>query len=385
MRTPKSFLLFSLAVALVTLGACRKQASNQPTANSNDAAPHEAPVGGKALAGDKFYFRGTIASNLPIEMILTRDGDRLTGTYFYPKLGKNINLVGTIDKGGSVELKESDESGKDTGIFKGKWKPAIDSPDPGLNEIEGKWSKPDGSKETPFQVVQQPIEFSAAVRITPKVIKEANKGKHYTVDAEYPQIEGDARFDNFNREARSVITKDVAAFKTAETSAEADTGSETPAETLDSTLDIRYEIRRATDDLISVEFTEGSYERGAAHGNSNTTVINYDVKHGKKLALADLFNPKSNFLNLISAYCIKDLRDQAKKDKDSMLDEEMMKSGASPRADNYQAWAITKKGLWITFDPYQVAAYAAGPQFVLVPYSALKDIIKPDGPLAFAK
>jgi len=385
MRTPKSFLLFSLAVALVTLGACRKQASNQPTANSNDAAPHEAPVGGQALAGDKFYFRGTIASNLPIEMILTRDGDRLTGTYFYPKVGKNINLVGTIDKGGSVELKESDESGKDTGIFKGKWKPAIDSPDPGLNEIEGKWSKPDGSKETPFQVVQQPIEFSAAVRITPKVIKEANKAKHYTVDAEYPQIEGDARFDNFNREARSVITKDVAAFKTAETSAEADTGSETPAETLDSTLDIRYEIRRATDDLISVEFTEGSYERGAAHGNSNTTVINYDVKHGKKLALADLFNPKSNFLNVISAYCIKDLRDQAKKDKDSMLDEEMMKSGASPRADNYQAWAITKKGLWITFDPYQVAAYAAGPQFVLVPYSALKDIIKPDGPLAFSK
>jgi hypothetical protein len=48
--------------------------------------------------------------------------------------------------------------------------------------------------------------------------------------------------------------------------------------------------------------------------------------------------------------------------------------------------AITKKGLWITFDPYQVAAYAAGPQTVLVPYSALKDIIKPDGPVAtFAK
>ncbi len=69
-----------------------------------------------------------------------------------------------------------------------------------------------------------------------------------------------------------------------------------------------------------------------------------------------------------------------------MMDEEMMKSGASPRADNYRAVSITKKGLWVTFDPYQVAAYAAGPQHVLVPYSALKDIIKPDGPVAaFAK
>jgi hypothetical protein len=35
--------------------------------------------------------------------------------------------------------------------------------------------------------------------------------------------------------------------------------------------------------------------------------------------------------------------------------------------------------LGITFDPYQVAAYAAGPQNVLVPFSALKEIIKPDG------
>jgi hypothetical protein len=315
-------------------------------------------------------------------MTLVRDGDRLTGTYFYPKVGKNITLGGTIDKAGNVELKESGESGKDTGVFKGKWKPATDSPDPSLNEIEGKWSKPDGSKETAFQVVQQPIEFTGAVRVTPKVIKETNKEKHYTVDAEYPQIEGDPRFDNFNREARGPIMKDVAAFKTAETVKESDSTSETPAETLDSTLDIGYEIRYATDDLISVEFTEGEYSRGAAHGNSSTTVVNYDVKNGKKLALADLFNPKSNYLSVISAYCIKALKDRSKKENDSMLSDELIQSGASPRADNYRAWAITKKGLWITFDPYQVAAYAGGPQNVLVPYSALKDIIKADGPVA---
>ena len=106
------------------------------------------------------------------------------------------------------------------------------------------------------------------------------------------------------------------------------------------------------------------------------------VKNGKKLSLADLFNPKSNYLSVISSYCINDLKQQSKKNKDSMIDADMMRSGASARADNYKAWAITKKGLWITFDPYQVAPYAAGPQHVLVPYSALKDVIKPDGPVA---
>jgi Protein of unknown function (DUF3298) len=386
MRTPRNCILLYLAIVLISLGACRKQASNQPTANSNDAAVHEAPVGGKALAGEKFYFRGTIAGNLSIEMTLVRDGDRLTGTYFYPKVGKNITLGGTVDKAGNVELKESDESGKETGVFKGQWKPATDSPDPSLNEIEGKWSKLDGSKVAPFQVSQQPIEFTGAVRVTPKVIKEANKGKHYRVDGEYPQIEGDPRFDSFNREARALITKDVAAFKTGQTVEENNPGEVLADEARESTLDIGYEIRCATDDLISVEFTEATFEAGAVHGGSATIVLNYDVKNGKKLTLADLFNPKSNYLTVISAYCIKALKDQSKKNNDSMPDEELLKSGASPRADNYRAWAITKKGLWITFDPYQVASYAAGPQYVLVPYSAVKDFIKAGGPAAaFAK
>jgi hypothetical protein len=381
-------LLFLLPViAVIALGACRKQPAPRPqSANSNVAMTQDAPLSGAATNGEKFYFRGTIAGNLRIEMMLLRDGERLTGSYFYPKVGKNIALSGTIDKDGNVSISESDDSGKQTGVFKGKWKPATDSPDPILNEIDGKWSRPDGSKETAFLVSQQPIEFTGAARVTPKVIKEANKEKRYTVDAEYPQIEGDARFDKFNREARSLITKDVAAFKTAETVSETDPGNETPAEKVDSTLDVGYEIRYATDDLISVEFTESDYERGAAHSNISTTVLNYDVKNGKKLSLGDLFNPKANYLKTISDYCIKELKDRSKKDKDSMLDDEMMKSGASPRADNYKAWAITKKGLWITFDPYQVAAYAAGPQYVLVPYPALKDLMKPDGPVgSFAK
>src|SRR5262249_1630530 len=95
----------------------------------------------------------------------------------------------------------------------------------------------------------------------------------------------------------------------------------------------------------------------------------------------DLFSAK-NYLSVISNYCMKDLRERARQDPDSMIAEDMMTTGASPRADNYRAVAITKKGLWVTFDPYQVAPYAAGPQNVLVPYSAVKDTIKPDSAIA---
>jgi len=388
MKTRRILLFLLSVIAVVALGACRKQpAQSQQNANSN-ATPsaQDTPASGVTMNGEKFYFRGTIAGNLKIEMTLLRDGERLTGSYFYPKVGKNIALSGAIDKDGNVSISESDDGGKQTGVFKGKWKAATDSPDSTLNEIDGKWSRPDGSKETAFLVSQQPIEITGAARFAPKVIKEANKEKHYTVAAEYPQIEGDARFEKFNREARSLITKDVAAFKTAETAEPAEPTNVLADEARESSFDIGYQIRFATDDLISVEFSEGTYEAGAAHPNSSTTVLNYDVRNGKKLALADLFNPKATYLKAISDYCIKELKDRSKKDKDSMVDDGMMKSGASPRADNYKAWTITRKGLWIVFDPYQVAAYAAGPQYVLVPYTALKDLIKPDGPVgSFAK
>lgn len=369
----KIYFMLAIVTAIAICGACRKSTSNT-NSNTNGATALQQTVGGGAApVGEKFYFRGWISS-LSIEMTLLRDGERLTGTYLYPRVGKNIDLSGSIDKDGNIDLRESDETGKQTGAFKGKWK----SNELGLAEIEGKWSRPDGSKETEFDVTQQPIEFTGAIRVVPKVIRENNKESKYSVNAEYPQIEGDAGFDAFNQQARQMITKDVAAFKTSETEG-LDEANDLPDETQTSTLEIGYSLHLATDDLISVAFSEGQYSRGAAHGSSITVVLNYDVKNRKKLQLADLFNPKSNYLSVISAYCIKDLKEQSK--KNDMLMEDQIQEGAAPRADNYSAWTITRKGLWVSFDPYQVAAYAAGPQHVLVPYAALQGIIKPDGPI----
>ena len=384
MKIRNPSLVLIVVCGFVFSVACRRQTANQ-SANANNANQQAAPLGGMASAGDTFHFRGTIASNLKIEMTLLRDGERLSGSYFYPKVGKNIALKGTIDKDGNLELKESDETGKDTGVFKGKWKSATEA-ELDLSQIEGKWSKADGSKQTAFLVTEQPITFSGPQRVVPKLIKETNKDAHYNIDAEYPQIEGgDARFDKFNKDVRAMVTKDVATWKTGETTREGEMAPGTEEETQNSDFGIGYDIRWATDDLISVEFSEGGYSRGAAHPNSWTSVLNYDLKNGKKLALADLFKPKSNYLGVISSYCITNLKQQSKK-KDLQLDDETITSGAGPKPDNYKSCAITKKGFWITFDAYQVGPYAAGPQYVLVPYAVLKDLITPDGPIgSFAK
>jgi hypothetical protein len=148
-----------------------------------------------------------------------------------------------------------------------------------------------------------------------------------------------------------------------------------------SDLSIGYNIGMANDNLISIEFDIGGYSEGAAHPNSYTEVLNYDVKAGKKLKLGDLFKPSVKYLQTISDFCIKDLKKQSKANGSSLPDD-MIASGAAPKAENYKSWTITRKGLSITFDAYQVGPYAAGPQKVIVPYSVLKGLSKPDGPIS---
>ena len=150
-----------------------------------------------------------------------------------------------------------------------------------------------------------------------------------------------------------------------------------------SNLHVAYTVVLAQDDLISVKFDVGSYYQGAAHPNAYSDVINFDLKNGKQLKLGDLFKPGAKFLQTIADYSIADLKKQG---KDKGLTDEEIQNGAAPQAKNYQSWNVTKKGLGITFDAYQVGPYAAGPQFVMVPYSSLKDVINPDGPIGpFAK
>jgi hypothetical protein len=74
-------------------------------------------------------------------------------------------------------------------------------------------------------------------------------------------------------------------------------------------------------------------------------------------------------LQVISDYCVTELT--------ARLGADGWMGGAGPDLANYKTWNITPSGLVVTFDPYQVAAYAAGPQEVLIPYDALSAIYLP--------
>jgi uncharacterized protein DUF3298 len=366
-----------LFVAVVCfLNACQKQPrSTQQVTNVESTPQQQAAAGGVTPALETKYFRGSIGSALGLQMKLTRDGQKLLGSYYYQKIGKKIDLRGSVDETGNIVLEEFDAGGKQTGTFKG----LQTTNESGLIDIAGSWIRPNGNEQIAFSLHQEPIEFTGPVEIAGKQINEENKKLNYEISVEYPQITGSTNpgAEKFNQQSRALATGLVAEFR--KDMSEWD-GAD-PESTSGSDLGAGYSIAVATDDLISVDFGIGSYFQGAAHPNSYSRVINFDLKNGKPLRLADLFKPDAKYLQAIANYCIKDLQKQSKARED-MLDDVSIQEGAGPTAKNYRSWTITKKGLGINFDSYQVGPYVAGPQFVLVPYSALKDIIKPDGPLA---
>src|SRR6185369_1198464 len=380
-----SILVFCLIIAV----GCRKTAappaaSAPPQAQAGASPLLDPSQGGATPVAQTKHFKGSIGSSLDLQMKLVRTGDQLAGSYFYQKVGTRIDLRGNVDKDGNLTLEEFDKSGKQTGLFKGLW--AVDASD-GLITLAGNWSRPPGEKDsdkkTAFSVHEEPITFTGDVDLAEKQIKESNKKLMYEIDARYPQLTGGSNpnFEKFNQVVRAPVMKEVAGFKKAMAPEEGE--EPRPEGSMGSDLNVSYDVALAQDDLISVGYSIGSYYQGAAHPNTVSDVVNYDLKNGKPLKLADLFKPGAKYLQAIANYCIADLKKQGK-DK-GLLDEEIQ-NGAAPNAKNYQSWTITKKGLGINFDAYQVGPYAAGPQYVLVPYSSLKDLINPEGPVAqFAK
>ncbi len=380
MKLVRFYIVLIASLFIVTSLSCKSKqsgvASDVNTGSDNANAQlgtQPGGVSGAKTAGGK-VFKGAV-SDKPVQMTLKREGDQLSGTYSYLKIGSDLSLQGLIDKEGNFTLKESDNSGKQTGEFKGKWSDPANLP---TATLDGTWSKPGSDQTLSFYATEQVVEFASGLRVVTKEINEADKNKKYTIDAKYPELTGAANpnAEKFNQEVRSLVTKEVQGFKK---DAQEMSEEDMPDTETGSYLDLGYDLTLAKDELVSVAFGVSTYSRGAAHPNHYTVVFNYDLRSGTKLKLSDLFNPGSGYLQNISRYSIDDLKRQAGKDG---YDEEWFETGAGAKEENYENWNISKKGLAITFDPYQVASYAEGPKNVVVPYASLKEVIKPDGALS---
>lgn len=369
--------LFVFAILLLSLpGGAAVAARAQDAPRALDGAKL-APADVRPAADGEKIFRGYVDKYEARMRLRHAPGGRLSGSYSYEGRGGELTLKGSLDGKGGFTLEEFDGA-KKTGTFKGTWDERDYQPEASLS---GDWTRPGGRGGTYFYFVEQPAAAGGPA-VTPKQVKEVNKKRGYEISVEYPQVEG---AEKFNRLAESFITKEVADFKR-------DAGREPGEkdfmpEAGDDSLNARYHLRLVTPELISVEFAMSYYAHGAAHPSHGFHVVNYDAAAGRELSLADLFRPGSGYLKKVSEVAVKQIR---RWNKDSAgqgggepyLLEEGITEGAAPSAENYKNWTITPRGLVITFDYYQLGAYAAGAPSVILPYADLKDVLRADGPLA---
>jgi hypothetical protein len=216
-----------------------------------------------------------------------------------------------------------------------------------------------------------PVPLIHSVTLVSVASQETSQKPAYTLKAQTPQLQGssDPRVVQFNNEMTQITQEEIARFKDNARVAVIIPGAG------GSGYDQQYKVYGPVGNLIGIKFDINIYISGAAHPVTHSRTLTYDLEAGHDVALADLFLANSHYLDLIAAYCSAELQKRPIAFDPSV-------SGVQPTADNYVNWNVTADGLVITFDEYQVAAYAAGPQEVVVPYSELTTAIDPGGPLA---
>lgn len=217
-----------------------------------------------------------------------------------------------------------------------------------------------------------PNAISDTVSFTTAKIQK-KKPAVYEVDVSFPQIDkGDATIATaFNAAVRNPLDKEVADLIKDALEAEKENviGPGMWSITMDAMA--TYQSPRLINSFLS-----GSVYTGGAHPNLIYQNVILDRTTKKALHVKDLFVSADKGLAYLSEASRKALKQKSQAME--MSDEDWLKTGTEPDDANFSQTHLTEQGLTITFPPYQVAAYAAGPQEVQIPWKDIQSLIKPE-------
>lgn len=217
-------------------------------------------------------------------------------------------------------------------------------------------------------------QSSETLSLNAEPFSEKGDAPPYTFTAQIPYLQGsdDVRVTNFNALLKQLAEKEINTFRDSILTI-------APLDPINagSSFDLQYTLVGQKQDYWGIKYDISLYFDGSAHPSHYSLTINYNLDQGREIPLDELFTPSSNYLQVISDFCKAELSA-----RDIGFDGFAV--GADPLPENYTRWNISKEGLVITFDEYQVAPYAAGPQVVVIPASALQSIINPDRSLLFS-
>ena len=199
-----------------------------------------------------------------------------------------------------------------------------------------------------------------------------------TVAIDYPYLlENTPVAHAFNQHLRELVTSEVTAFLSQVTES-----VDPQSVNIPHGLAITGDIVAITPAFVSANVAVSPYFSGAAHPGLYYRTINFDLDAGVSWGPEEILINPSLGLPIVQEKVIprlvEFLNEGIGEDVPPITaDEEWIRSGTAPILQNYQNMALTREGLLVQFDPYQVAAYALGAPYVTVPYSELATIINP--------
>jgi len=225
--------------------------------------------------------------------------------------------------------------------------------------------------------------YSQTANITTHDYQENSASKRYLMAVKYPQIDfGPEALMGVRGIAQDINTcvdtlwkNRVSDFKN-----EIRGLPEKPCTEQPSALNVTYKTVYNDNSLFSFSFETFSAPDCANHPYNYTTTLNYSATSVGALGLSDIFLKDKPYLKFISDYCMKELKARALKDKLDNIND-MIATGTSANADNFRAFNVTQSELIITFNPYRVGPWIWGTQSVSIPYSEIKSMFDPNGPL----
>lgn len=141
-------------------------------------------------------------------------------------------------------------------------------------------------------------------------------------------------------------------------------------------LNIGYEVFHHSESIMSLQFSESVYT-GGAHPNLLFKTFTFNLETQQVLGIEDIFQPELSPLTILYPLVQSDLEAQMQEmfGDDIEVGIDWIADGTGEDPYNYRNFVLTEESLIFYFEPYQVAAYAAGSFTVEIPLANIQNVL----------
>lgn len=230
-------------------------------------------------------------------------------------------------------------------------------------DTKGREESPDAYRSR-FEAAAVSRQLDSADGVTSGHILETEGDTLVSVD--YPVLAG---APDISAELKAFAENKLADFRAAVESAHAEHKNEL------CSLTVTYKPYMTEGNLLSVKFTTESKLAGQ-DAEEETDAFVYDLAAGKKLALADVFDPAQDYLTPVSQEAQGYLRKNEVLRKS--MDEDLFATGTAPEEANYANFALAPDKVLFFFGRGKVAPPGAGSFEAGIPLEKLANFLNPE-------